>query len=142
MADYDNSAKSYLAQNLNVIMSVWKIDQQEFSELIGLNYPTFNNYMALKTFPRVPTLLVISDVTGISIDLLLRQIIPIHLIPEKPINRSENDVSMVREEMPLYKSLSPPLLDYSVLQKRLEHLEYEIREVVSRLDSIAGNCQT
>lgn len=142
MQDYDSSAKSYLAQNLSIIMSIWKMSQHEFSALIELNYPTFNNYMKGQSFPRVPTLMVISDVTGIPIDLFLRQIIPIHLIPEKPLNRSENGVGMVREEMPLYKSLSPPLLDYSVLQKRLEHLEHEMREVVSRLDSIAGNCQT
>lgn len=60
MIDYDSSAKSYLSQNLTIIMSIWKMDQYQFSALIGLNYPTFNNYMSQKSFPRIPTLLMIN----------------------------------------------------------------------------------
>ena len=93
MQDYDVSAKSYLAQNLNVIMSVWKMDQHDFAALIGLNYPTFNNYMNQKSFPRIPTLLVISDVTGIPMDIYLRRIIPMHLIPLAPVKDSRSVVS-------------------------------------------------
>lgn len=61
MQEYENSAKSYLAQNLNVIMSIWKMNQHEFAALIGSKYPAFNNYMNLRSFPQVPTLMTISD---------------------------------------------------------------------------------
>lgn len=137
MQDYDSSAKSYLQQNLGIIMSLWKMDQHTFAHLIGLNYPTFNNYMQLKTFPRIPTLMVISDVTGIPMDLFLRQLIPIHLIPEKPI--SNNGLSMVREDGPIYKTAKPPLLDYSELERRIEYLENELRKVLDALPAVAKN---
>lgn len=65
MQDYDSSAKSYLAQNLNVIMSIWKLNQHEFAALIGTKYPAFNNYMNLRSFPQVPTLMTITDVTNV-----------------------------------------------------------------------------
>lgn len=131
MVDYDSSAKSYLAQNLNVIMSVWKMSQQDFAALIELNYPTFNNYIKGTAFPRVPTLLVISDVTGVPLDLFLRQLIPIHLIPERPI-MGKAYVATVQGEGPVYRAQKPPLLDYSQLEKRLEALEVQLKTVLSR----------
>lgn len=133
MQDYDSSAKSYLSQNLNVIMSVWKMDQQAFAEVIGLNYPTFNNYMAEKSFPRVPTLLVISDVTGIPIDIYLRQLIPIHLIPERPLKPGEENTNMVKEHEAIYRAVKPPLLDYSVLESRIERIEQQIGHILDKL---------
>lgn len=132
MIDYDSSAKSYLSQNLTIIMSIWKMDQYRFSELIGLNYPTFNNYMSQKSFPRIPTLLVISDVTGIPIDLFLRQTIPIHLIPEFPIQGEKLD--MVKESETIYRTNNPPLIDFSTLQRRLEAVE-------DKLAALLANCQ-
>lgn len=132
MIDYDNSAKSYLSQNLTIIMSIWKMDQYQFSALIGLNYPTFNNYMSKKAFPRIPTLLLISDVTGIPIDLFLRQTIPIHLIPEFPLQSEKID--MVKENEPIYRTNTPPLIDFSTLQRRLEAVE-------DKLAALMANCQ-
>ncbi len=133
MIDYDSSAKSYLSQNLTIIMSIWKMDQYQFSALIGLNYPTFNNYMSQKSFPRIPTLLLISDVTGIPLDLFLRQTIPIHLIPEFPIQGEKLD--MVRESEPIYRANNPPLIDFSTLQRRLEAVE-------DKLALLLANCQS
>lgn len=132
MIDYDSSAKSYLSQNLTIIMSIWKMDQYQFSALIGLNYPTFNNYMSQKSFPRIPTLLLISDVTGIPLDLFLRQTIPIHLIPEFPIQGEKLD--MVKESEPIYRANHAPLIDFSTLQRRLEAVE-------EKLAVLLENCQ-
>lgn len=132
MIDYDSSAKSYLSQNLTIIMSIWKMDQYQFSALIGLNYPTFNNYMSQKSFPRIPTLLLISDVTGIPLDLFLRQTIPIHLIPEFPLQGEKLD--MVKESEPIYRANNPPLIDFSTLQRRLEAVE-------EKLAVLLENCQ-
>lgn len=140
MTDYDSSAKSYLSQNLNVIMSIWKMDQHTFAGLIGLTYPTFNNYMNLKSFPRIPTLLNISDVTGIPMDLYLRKIIPIDLIPERPLTDVEPNFNMVREGDPIYRTIKPPLLDYSVLERRIEGIEVQIRLLLDKL-SIASDYQ-
>lgn len=134
MPDYDNSAKSYLAQNLNIIMSVWKMDQHEFAKLIDLNYPTFNNYMNLKTFPRVPTLLVIADVTGIAMDIYLRQMVPIHLIPERPLTSGSKVSDMVKDRELLYRPEKSNLIDYSTLERRLEGIEQQVRQILERLD--------
>lgn len=130
MQDYDQSAKSYLAQNLNVIMSVWKMDQMGFAQLIGLNYPTFNNYFSLKTFPKIPTLLIISDVTGIPIDLLLRGLVPINLIPSGPLGSGEVNTSMVNERQAVYRTDRHPLIDYSELDRRLDFLEQQMKILI------------
>ena len=134
MQDYDSSAKSYLAKNLDVIMSVWKMNQHEFAETIGLRYPAFNNYMNLRSFPQVPTLLTISDVTGIPIDLYLRQLIPIHLIPEQPLKAGEENLNMVKDNEAIYRAVKPPLLDYSVLERRLELLEMQIMAILEKIE--------
>lgn len=110
------------------------MDQHTFAHLIGLNYPTFNNYMQLKTFPRIPTLMVISDVTGIPMDIYLRQLIPIHLIPEKPLRPGEENAHMVKEHEAIYRAVKPPLLDYSVLERRLELLEMQIMAILERIE--------
>lgn len=133
MQDYDRSAKSYLAKNLDVIMSVWKMNQHEFAETIGLRYPAFNNYMNLRSFPQVPTLLTISDVTGIPMDLYLRQLIPIHLIPERPLKPGEENTNMVKEHEAIYRAVKPPLLDYSVLESRIERIEQQIGHILDKL---------
>lgn len=116
------------------------MDQHTFAGLIGLTYPTFNNYMNLKSFPRIPTLLNISDVTGIPMDLYLRKIIPIDLIPERPLTDVEPNFNMVREGDPIYRTIKPPLLDYSVLERRIEGIEVQIRLLLDKL-SIASDYQ-
>lgn len=140
MQEYENSAKSYLAQNLNVIMSIWKMNQHEFAALIGSKYPAFNNYMNLRSFPQVPTLMTISDVTGIPIDYFLRQLIPIHLIPESPLSEGDINTSLVKESDAVYRAIKPPLLDYSVLERRIEGIEAQIRLLLDKL-SIASDYQ-
>lgn len=134
MQEYDVSAKSYLSENLKVIISIWKMDQHDFSTLIGLNYPTFNSHMSKGTFPRVPTLLVISDVTGIPIDLFLRGPIPVYLIPDKPLMAGEKNPNMVKENGAAYRSIQAPLIDYSTLERRITNMENEINALRNRMD--------
>lgn len=66
MVDYEQNAKTYLSENLRIISAVWKIDQLEFSELLGLQKATFNNYVNRVSFPKVPTLMLMADITGFS----------------------------------------------------------------------------
>lgn len=139
MQKYDVSAKSYLSENLHVIISMWKMDQHQFAALIGLKYATFNSYMNEGTFPRVPTLLVISDVTGIPVDMFLRGQIPIHMIPPQPLREGERNaaVSVVSEPDVMYQPNIGALIDYSALERRIKTIEAELNTLKTKI----GNCQ-
>lgn len=120
MQQYDQSAKVYLAENLKIIISIWKIDQSQFADLIGLNYATVNNYFNRGAFPRIPTLLVISDITGIPIDFFLRGNIPVGMIPDKPILQPSDEI---------HEPAAPYGPHHGIL-KRLERLESQVEQIL------------
>lgn len=120
--------KTYIADNLKVILDYWNINQDDLGERLGLKRGAIYSYKISQAKPSVEIMLELSKMTKMTIqDLWLTPINRIDL-PERPYG----EISRVEEPRPVYARMqktAKPLFDASELEQRLFLIEAEIEKL-------------
>lgn len=117
-------------RNLKTIRKKWRFDQEGFGELMGVTRGQISQYEIGNNDPRIPFLIQLGEMTGISCKRLYEEELKREEIPSDPIQvPKESEISSFNEDqnkyVPAMKPLTPEEMvrQMEELMRRIEKLE-------------------
>lgn len=122
-----------LAKNIKKIRRRWKLDQQEFAELLDSKSPRISTYELAKVLPGIDFILRLQNLTDINVkDLAYKKLTP-YDIPENPllentfVTKKEIDIEeLPQKEVGAFVDAARANID---VLRRLEKIELELKKI-------------
>lgn len=120
-----------LGRNIKKVRKRWGMDQNVFSEFMGLTKGMISTYERGNNDPRIPFLIRLSDLTGIQVKRLYEEEILLSEIPAEPLK--EWQLPAVSESPVRYKPSTAPA-DPQKMMELLEDILRRLDDLESRID--------
>ena len=127
-----------LARNIWVIRKRWRMNQDEFASLLGLNRGNISNYERGQNTPDVVFLIKLQDLTGVNAKDICYSTLDPELIPIQPLDgKAISPVSPSEFKEPDSPYISESRL-YNIVElvKRVELLTKKIELLESELEEL------
>ena len=127
-----------LASNIVVIRKRWKMKQDEFAALLGLNRGNISNYERGENTPDVTFLIQLQDLTGINAKALCYTEIQPQDVPASPLSEPIDRPGLnaeIQEPQKNYE-VEGNLYNYHELVKRVEELDMKTKSLEKKVDRL------
>lgn len=127
-----------LASNIVVIRKRWKMKQDEFAALLGLNRGNISNYERGENTPDVTFLIQLQDLTGINAKALCYTEIQPQDVPASPLSEPVDRTRLnaeIQEPQKGYE-IEGNLYNFHELVRRVEELDMKTKNLEKEVDKL------
>jgi transcriptional regulator with XRE-family HTH domain len=127
-----------LARNIWIVRKRWRMNQDEFASLLGLNRGNISNYERGQNTPDVVFLVKLQDLTGVNAKDLCYSSLEAETIPIQPLDGKSGAAASPPEFEEPNSAYSPESRLYNIVElvKRVELLTKKIELLESELEEL------